>query len=487
MAHSSTQYRELPYGGTAYSAAYGSDGVASMALSTMPSDGLESHSSGSPSPLLGTNGTANGAPKYDDHGRLLAPLHQATLLACTAAMANTILGAGMLGLPHALAESGFILGVVLLCLAGTAAAFALHLLSVSAQTVDVWPSSFYVVATRAVPSAAFLIDLAVAIKCFGVGTSYLIVIGDQVPEAIGSLIGHDHAGFLYDRRFWILVYAGGIVLPLSCLRSLNALRFTATISIGFVCFLTGVITLYAVVPSLDECAGMALDVCKGHTNLVQFNKGTLKILSIFIFGFTCHQNIFSACNELKEFTIPRINHVIRGSIGLAWCLYMLIGLMAYHTYGSLVKSDVLESYPSNKTLAIARLLIATNCSFTYPLQCNPCRNSIALLIHQWQQRGQVVPAGSTPKAFIPNETLLSVLTLVICLGSLGIAMVVSDLGVVLAVVGATGSTTISYILPGLIFLKLHGGEKWTVKHYAAATLLTIGCIVIPACLTFIFI
>lgn len=282
MSHSSAQYRELPYGGSAYSAAYGSDGA--IVLSTLPSD-TESHSSGSPSPLLGH--TAKGAAsvtKYDDHGRPIAALHQATLLACTAAMANTILGAGMLGLPHAMAESGFILGVVLLCLAGTAAAFALHLLSVSAQTVDVWPSSFYVVATRAVPSAAFLIDLAVAIKCFGVGTSYLIVIGDQVPEAIGSLIGHDHAGFLYDRRFWILVYAGGIVLPLSCLRSLNALRFTATISIGFVCFLTGVIALYAMVPSLDECAGVAIEVCKGPTDLVQFDKGTLKILSIFIFG-----------------------------------------------------------------------------------------------------------------------------------------------------------------------------------------------------------
>lgn len=170
--------------------------------------------------------------------------------------------------------------------------------------------------------------------------------------------------------------------------------------------------------------------------------------------------------------------------------------MAYHTYGSLIKSDVLENYPSNTVLAIARLLIATNCSFTYPLQCNPCRNSIALLIHQWRTRGQVVPTGSGPgsasaashkAAYIPNESLLSALTLIICLGSLAVAMVVSDLGVVLAVVGATGSTTISYILPGLIFLKLHGQEPWTLKHVAAAALLTIGCIVIPSCLTFIFI
>lgn len=87
----------------------------------------------------------------------------------------------------------------------------------------------------------------------------------------------------------------------------------------------------------------------------------------------------------------------------------------------------------------------------------------------------------------PSETLLTVLTTLIVLGSLGVSMVVSDLGVILSIVGATGSTTISYILPGLIFLKLHGHENWTLKHYGAAIVLGIGCVVIPSCLTFIFI
>ena len=59
----------------------------------------------------------------------------------------------------------------------------------------------------------------------------------------------------------ILLYIAAFVMPLSCLRSLNALRFTATISIGFVSFLVGVIFLDAVVPSLDACAGMVLEEC----------------------------------------------------------------------------------------------------------------------------------------------------------------------------------------------------------------------------------
>jgi amino acid permease len=196
---------------------------------------------------------------------------------------------------------------------------------------------------------------------------------------------------------------------------------------------------------------------------------------------TCHQNIFSACNELTDFTIPRINRVIRSCIGIAGLCYVLIATMGYHTYGSAIQSNILRNYPDNYVLAVARILIATNCAFTYPLQCNPCRMSLSLLMHQWSHRSTV----GQIDVHLPSELRLTILTAGICILSLGVAMVVDDLGVILSIVGATGSTTISYILPGLIFLKLH--PIWTPKHYAAAALFLIGCIVIPSCLTFIFI
>jgi len=340
------------------------------------------------------------------------------------------------------------------------------------------------VASRAVPRATWLIDLAVAIKCFGVGCSFLIVIGDLVPSAIGSLAGPGHASIIYSRRFWIAVYMVCFVIPLSCLRSLNALRFTATLSMFFVSFLGGVIALYCWAPSLDECAGMVLEECKSSTTYFKLDVGTLKVFSIFIFGFTCHQNIFSACNELKDLTVPRINRVIGGCISIAWTVYAIIALCAYHTYGGKIEADVLNNYPDNATLAIARLLIATNCAFTFPLQCNPCRMSISLLMHQWRTRN--VPVDLTgSKPHVPSEMQLTVLTALITLASFGVAMAVKDLGVILAIVGATGSTTISYILPGIIYLKLHKADEWTPKKIGAAVLLGAGCVIIPACLTFI--
>lgn len=273
-----------------------------------------------------------------------------------------------------------------------------------------------------------------------------------------------------------------IVLPLSCLRSLNSLRFAAVASIIFVFFLSGVITLYALVPGLDQCAGRAAD-CRGDTTNFKMTTGTLKVLSIFVFGFTCHQNIFAACNEISDFSMKRVDKVIYLCIGITGAVYLFIAYSAYSTYGDKLSSNILKNYPDNAVLGVVRLLIATKFSFSYPLQLHPCRTSLSLLIHQWEHRKELAH-GKVP-AHDPSSTRLSILTAVLCGATFLIAMSVTELGVVQSLVGATGSTLISYILPGYVFLKLHPGA-WTGKHYGAATLVAVGCVFIPSCLTFIF-
>lgn len=53
------------------------------------------------------------------------------------------------------------------------------------------------------------------------------------------------------------------------------------------------------------------------------------------------------------------------------------------------------------------------------------------------------------------DKLFNTITIAFLSLSFTLAMIVDYLGIVLALVGATGSTLVSYILPGLIYLKLH--------------------------------
>ena len=65
-----------------------------------------------------------------------------------------------------------------------------------------------------------------------------------------------------------------------------------------------------------------------------------------------------------------------------------------------------------------------------------------------------------------------------------VALIVDDLGVVLKVVGATGSTIVSYILPGSCYFLLYR-EPHTLR-WAALALLVAGAVIMPLSLTLIF-
>jgi len=273
---------------------------------------------------------------------LESDLNNASIFSCYCNLANTILGSGMLGLPYAFAHTGWVLGSLLIVLFGISSAFSLHTLALCAMTIP-GPSSFYRVGHHAMPQLTLVIDFAVAIKCFGVATSYLIVIGDLMPDVM------EHIGanaFWQDRHVWVVI---GFVLvaPLSCLRNLDSLKFTSFVSIVFVAFLTMLIVLYACdVPGLDPCADIdASDTCVGDKGNFSLTMQTLRVLSIFVFGFTCQQNIFPVCNELRNRTPARVNIVIGGAIMTAISLYLIVASFGYSTYGDEVESDILVNYP----------------------------------------------------------------------------------------------------------------------------------------------
>lgn len=61
-----------------------------------------------------------------------APMGFASMGSCFVALTNTILGSGMLGLPHAFSSCGYMLGFFFLVASGLASCLGLHLLACSA-------------------------------------------------------------------------------------------------------------------------------------------------------------------------------------------------------------------------------------------------------------------------------------------------------------------------------------------------------------------
>jgi amino acid permease len=107
-------------------------------------------------------------------------------------------------MPLAMSHMGITLGTLIIIWSGCTAGFGLYLQTRCARYLERGSASFFALSQITYPNAAVIFDAAIAIKCFGVGVSYLIIIGDLMPGVVRGF--NENAGlvpFLVDRHFWI--------------------------------------------------------------------------------------------------------------------------------------------------------------------------------------------------------------------------------------------------------------------------------------------
>lgn len=287
---------------------------------------------------------------------------------------------------------------------------------------------------------------------------------------------------------WIWVVIGFcVVAPLSCLSKMDALKFTSFLAIVFVAFLTVLIIAYAVPGNgLDPCLNYNIDdhegqECVGEKSVGKLTLDVFRVFTIFIFAFACQTNIFGVSNELQNPSRRRLDLVIAGAIGTAALVYGSVAFSGYSTYGENVESNILRSYPNTVFTSCVRISVSLLVAFSYPLQCQPSRNSALALWRSLDGKGAPEPDDRT------RRIRFWVVTAMYLCGTFGIAMVLDDLGVVLALVGGTGSTMIAFVLPGIAYYRLCKDDGPSVTKYCALALFCAGCIIMPLAVTFIFV
>ncbi|KAI8353321.1 transmembrane amino acid transporter protein-domain-containing protein [Blakeslea trispora] len=395
----------------------------------------------------------------------------ATPTSCMINLANTILGTGMLAMPSAMASVGLVPGIFLIFFSALASGTGLYFLSVCAKRTEGRNSSFFAISQLTWPKVAVLFDLAIAIKCFGVAVSYLIIIGDLMPQVVGSFSSHaDLAFFLLDRRFWITCFMLTLILPLSFLKKLDSLKYTSLIALVAVIYLCVIVLYHYVSPDYPP---------PEQLELASLDSAALSHLPVFVFAFTCHQNIFSVYNELRDNSQLSVNKVIVSSIGGSAVVYEAIAILGYLSFGKSVRGNIIMEYPSSYFVAGGSLATVISVIFSYPLQAHPCRASLDKVVALLSS-GQKTSSFHSP----PSPLKYFTMTTVILIASYLVAITVTELDLVLSFVGSTGSTTISFILPGLFYYKIHQNGPWDRSKIIAILLALYGTFVMTVCLTF---
>lgn len=418
----------------------------------------------------------------------------ATVRSGTINLLNTIIGAGILAMPYGLRCNGLAFGALLVVWSALTSAFGLYLQNKVAKSAGGnGPVSYFSLCQMTYPQLLVIFDAAIAIKCFGVGISYLVVIGDLMPKILESLGGGE---WTRERNVWITVFLVFLVAPLSYLKQLALLRYLGLVALFSVLYLVCLVVEHWV---RDEAVDRVVDVVGPLSWRL-----TLTSFPMFVFAYTCHQNMFSIVNELQAgeagSRTRQANRIIRNAVVTACSVYVLVGILGYLTFGRAVNPNIITMYPSDSvTSLIGRMCIVVMVSMAFPLQCHPCRGSVNNIYHTLfpqADEGEDATAllgdedsHGAPAVPLPKRRFYIITTAIVA-AAYAVAMSVTSLAKVLAFVGSTGSTSISFILPGLfgyMLVRPRDPTHWTRLEkfckYGGLALCVWGVVVMVVCLS----
>jgi sodium-coupled neutral amino acid transporter 11 len=384
--------------------------------------------------------------------------------------------------------------------------------------------------------ATGLIVVSVSRFMFSGGSmvSYLIILGDTL-SAVFDAAGCTIRDKMTTRRVVIGTSAVLLMLPLVLLRDITHLSKTSVLSVSTVFAMELVVIAQAATRQHllfeQSCSGVD-HLCEESYppgegpayEIVPFGfRHFFSAFGIFAFAFTCHDSSFIIFGSMREMTIENWQFTTRVSVVIAGILCALMAIPGYLTFTTRTDPDLLNNYPgSDALIMVMRVMYALTMVLTYPMCFNVCRDVLhglwVMRKHEKQRRNpsQRVPGigdneedsrdtdvidKSSEKQqqlqlehqeFIAERSVGSVpyptdipivphllFTLPLFVVSVSIALVVTDLGMVLQLTGGLAATTVGCILPAACALKLdhYAPDRHSVCSLRAA---------LGPCLLFVF-
>lgn len=372
-------------------------------------------------------------------------------------LVNSIVGAGIIGIPYAIASSGLIAGIVLLILVGFFTDKSLRMIIEVArfhpQLHELGVLTFEDLMT--IPFGRYgriFILTSMFVLAYGAMVAYLLIVKDNVPTVLG--LGDS----LADREGILVVTSLLIMLPLSMLRDISQLAFTSTLSVLADVVLIIIVCVFAPVRTSVQSAGGLGEVLRTNS----FNSQIFIGLGILSTALACQHSSFLISGSLKDTTPSRWARVTCLSVTISTALCLILGVVGYLGYLEQTQGDVLNNFPQGSAMVdAARLLLSITMFLTYPMESFVARHVLIQILYNGNMDNTSVNANGeqVPEAklcgFLGRRELWTILLYIMTLVP---ALLVDDLGPVLSLTGSLGASSIAYIAPGLAYLGMNGQE-----------------------------
>ncbi|GAA5986499.1 hypothetical protein JCM10908_003777 [Rhodotorula pacifica] len=375
-------------------------------------------------------------------------------------MSNSILGAGIIGLPYALREAGFFSGILLLIVLGIVTDWTIRLIVLNAKMsgrrtyIDILDSCF----GRPGRAAASFFQFAFA---FGGMCAFCVIIGDTLPRVFQWLVGPDAnavTNFFISRRVVTTILTVGVSYPLSLYRDIEKLSHASALAL---------VSMVVIVISVGVRGPTVENELKGSSSerWTLLESGVFEAIGVISFAFVCHHNSLLIYGSLKQPTLDRFAQVTHVSTTLSVVACLCMSISGFLVFTDRTQGNILNNFSEDDWLInLARACFGLNMFTTLPLEAFVCR--------------EVAETYFWPGDHEFNKKRHVIITSALVFSALLVSLITCDLGLILELAGGFSATALAYLFPAACFLKLSGsGEQLRPQRIAAWTCAAFGVLV----------
>ncbi|KAJ3361454.1 hypothetical protein GGF31_002233, partial [Allomyces arbusculus] len=295
---------------------------------------------------------------------------------------NSIIGAGIIGLPYAFRQAGFFLGVALLigltvlvgafdpCAKLDTALWTLTttptdwtvVLLVKAGKVSGKSSYQSLVDSVVGKRGSFLVAMFQFVFAFGAMCAYTVIVGDTLPTVLKALVPSIADASLLSREWIMVLTTVFISFPLSMQRDMAALAKTSAVSMASIVLIVSLIIL--------RCLHLPESLLGDpNARFTWIGDSPIKAIGVISFAFVCHHNTFIIYGSLDLPTLDRFARVTHLSAATSLIACLLLAVSAYLAFTTTTQGNVLNNFAADDTVInIARLAFALNMFTTFPME-----------------------------------------------------------------------------------------------------------------------
>uniref|UniRef100_A0A7R9ZUM1 Amino acid transporter transmembrane domain-containing protein n=1 Tax=Pseudo-nitzschia arenysensis TaxID=697910 RepID=A0A7R9ZUM1_9STRA len=402
----------------------------------------------------------------------LLPRKRSQISGACSNLVNSIVGAGIIGIPFALQQSGLVSGVILLLLVGYFTDKSLKMMvdlatcSPQLKGRGVWTYDDLMLLPFGPKGRAFVL-CSMFVTAYGAMVAYLLIIKDTLPVVWGLVDDGDASvGGFVERELVMLLTSLTVVVPLSMQRDFSSLSFTSTISVAADLLLVVFVAVYAPIGESIANEGGLGNIIKNSI----IDKGFFIGFGVLTVAMCCQHSAFIVASSLDNPTPKRWSIVTAVSLSVSVVCCLVLGVAGYLGFLDETSGDVLNNFEVDTASAnFARALLAITMFFTYPMEAFVARHVLVQLLWKGDLDGYIFETIVDPDTGEERSTQRKAkrcrclsrrhqVTLLIYLLTLMPALIVDDLGPVLSITGAIGGCCLAYIGPGLAYLGVFGED-----------------------------